>query len=78
MAGDYVDMGEEYKKMTTDELLDALPDHLYVARNDEADPEDRWRIYNRVTKKYIDPGYPTVRDLMINTLKILSIKVNNE
>lgn len=57
-----------YEDLTTDELLDALPQHLHVAKNDFADPADKWRIFNTVTEQYIAPGYETARQLLISSL----------
>ena len=57
--------------MTTDDLLEQLPDHLQLARNSNAPEHDRWRIWNRATGQVIAPGFATARDLLIATLKRL-------
>lgn len=59
----------EYEYLSTAELLEALPQHLHVARNDNAEHHDRWRIYNMASNKYIDPGQATVRSLLVSTLQ---------
>lgn len=59
----------EYEDLTTDQLLEALPQHLHAARNDNAEPHDRWRIYNMASREYIEPGKASVRDLLITTLQ---------
>ncbi|MES9901099.1 MAG: hypothetical protein ABW168_00285 [Sedimenticola sp.] len=61
-------MSKTYADMTTDELLELLPNNLHVARNDNAASNDRWRIFNSHTKKYVEPGYPTARTLMIGAM----------
>ncbi len=57
----------KFKDMTTNELLEHLPDNLHLARNGDAPEHDRWRIYNSHTKEYQEPGFPTARDLMVYT-----------
>ena len=57
----------KFDDMTTDELLEQLPNNLHVARNDNAPERDRWRIYNSHTQKYVEPGFQTARELMIHT-----------
>jgi len=57
--------------MTTDELLELLPNNLHVARNDNAPEHDRWRIYNSATHQYVEPGFSTARELMIHTCRRL-------
>lgn len=61
----------KFEEMTTDELLEQLPNNLHVARNDNAPEYDRWRIYNSHTEKYVEPGFPTARELMIHTCRRL-------
>ena len=58
-----------YDDFTTDELLDCLPNHLHLARNSNAPDHDRWRIYSDATKKYIEPGMKTARELLVYTLE---------
>jgi len=58
---------QNYEILTTDELLEMLPNHLHLARNENAEHHDRWRIYNRAHKKYLDPGTSTARELLIAT-----------
>lgn len=54
--------------ISTDELLERLPNNLHLARNDNAPEHDRWRIYNSHTEKYVEPGFPNARDLMLYTI----------
>ena len=56
-----------FENMPIEELLENLPNHLHLARNDNAPDHDRWRIYNSATKEYTEPGFPTVRDLLVYT-----------
>ncbi len=58
----------EYENLTTDELLENLPNNLHLTRNDNAPWHDRWRIYNNHTKKHIEPGCLTARELLLYTL----------
>ena len=67
-------LGGIMEDLTTDELLENLPSNLHLARNDNAPVYDRWRIYNSHTKKYVEPGFPTARELMIYTLNVLEKK----
>lgn len=67
----------EYEDLTTDQLLEVLPQHLHVARNDNAESHDRWRIYNMASKKYLEPGSHNVRQLLISTLKHIDLVQNN-
>lgn len=55
----------DVSRQTTDELLETLPNHLHLARNDKADVSDRWRVYNTHTQKYIEPGASTARELLV-------------
>lgn len=57
--------------MTTDELLEKLPNNLHLARNDNAPEHDRWRIYNWHTKKYVEPGAATAHQLLVETINRL-------
>ena len=57
-----------YNNMTLEELLNILPDNLHVARNDNADENNRWKIFNRVLNKYVGGGFPSARELIIGTL----------
>lgn len=61
----------KFDDMTTDELLEQLPNNLHIARNDNAPEHDRWRIYNTATEKYVEPGFPNARELMIYTCRRL-------
>lgn len=61
----------KYEGLTTDELLDKLPCHLHLARNTNADPVDRWRLYNIASDQYVEPGKPTARELLIYVLNRL-------
>lgn len=63
-----------YEKMTTDALLERLPDNLHLARNSSAGSYDRWRIFNSFTGKYVEPGKPSARDLLIYTLDNLALQ----
>lgn len=67
----------EYEDLTTDQLLEALPQHLHVARNDNAEPHDRWRIYNTASEKYLEPGSNNVRQLIVATLKQINSDQGN-
>ena len=58
----------EFKNLTTDELLDALPDNLMPMKNSNAPDFDRWRIYNYVTKKVVEGGHETAHKLLVNCL----------
>ena len=40
---------DNVKSSTQDSLLERLPNHLYLARNDNAPDFDRWRLYSTVT-----------------------------
>lgn len=60
-----------YDEMSTDELLNIMPDNLLLMRNDNKEPEKRWRLYNTLTKKRCSCWGLTARDLMIKTLKDL-------
>ena len=40
-------------------------------RNDNAAQHDRWRIYNSHSRKYIQPGHPSARELLLYTLNEL-------
>lgn len=64
----------DLEKKTTDELLELLPSsHLHIAKNPLADVADKWRVFNVASQKYVEPGYPTARELLINLLpEILS------
>lgn len=63
----------KYEDLTTDQLLEALPHHLHVAHNDNAEPHDRWRIYNMASQKYLEPGTHDVRQLLVSTLKHIDL-----
>lgn len=65
----------QYEEMTTDALLEKLPNNLHLARNDNAPDHDRWRIYNSATQKYAEPGAPTAREMMIIAFKRLDDQV---
>ena len=58
----------DFKTMTTDQLLEKLPDNLMLMKNENADDNDRWRIHNAFTKNSVKPGFPTAKDLLIHTL----------
>lgn len=58
----------DYSGLTTDELLELLPNHLQLARNENAPAHDRWRVYNPFTQEHIEPGQKTARELLIATL----------
>lgn len=62
-----------YEDLTTDQLLEVLPHHLHVARNDNAELHDRWRIYNMSSGKYVEPGKAVVRELLISTLEHIAL-----
>lgn len=62
-----------YEDLTTDQLLEVLPHHLHVARNDNAESHDRWRIYNMSSGKYVEPGKAVVRELLISTLEHIAL-----
>lgn len=64
----------DFEDLTTEQLLETLPQHLHVARNDNANPHDRWRIYNMTSKEYIEPGAQNVRQLLVTTLKLINLK----
>ena len=56
------------EKMTTDELLELLPDNLHLSKNSNAPSHDRWRIYNSFTGKNPKPGFARPRRLLVYTL----------
>lgn len=58
----------KYEKMDTDAILELLPSNLHLCRNENAPEHDRWRVFNSFTKKYISPGAPTARLLMVATM----------
>ena len=62
-----VGLSDTLEEKTTDELLELLPSNLHLARNENAPDHDKWRIYNSATKKYIEPGKATARELMLYT-----------
>ena len=64
-------MTKKYELMSTDELLEIMPDNLQLARNDNADPDGKWRAYNRCTDNYCEPGFPTAKAMMIFTLEAI-------
>ena len=58
-------------ELSTDELLEKLPDNLHLARNSNAPDHDKWRIFNSVTSKYIEPGFDNPKALLIHTIEKL-------
>ena len=58
-----------YDLITTDALLEGLPDHLLLVRNSNADAGDKWRVYNIVTREFIPLQARTAREAIINLLK---------
>lgn len=64
-----------YENMTTDDLLERLPNNLHLARNDNAPDHDRWRIYNSATQKYTEPGAPNAREVMIIAFNRLDAQI---
>lgn len=58
---------KNFNDMTTDELLEELPNNLHLARNGNAREDDRWRIFNSHTGQYVEPGYATARELLVRT-----------
>ncbi len=69
-------MTKSYNNLTTDELLDLLPDMLCVARKSHADENDRFRIYNRNTEEYARHGFSSARELIIHMLDTIDIQRN--
>ena len=59
---------DNYNEMATDELLELMPDNLHLAKNSNAPEHDRWRVFNSHTKKYVEPGFSTAKELMIHAL----------
>lgn len=55
--------------MTTDELLEKMPDHLSLVKNSKADKNDRWRVYNFATDEYVKMDAKTAREALIKTLE---------
>lgn len=57
------------ENLTTEELLEKLPDHLFLTQNSNAEENDRWRIFNRATDEYIHMNASTAREALINLYK---------
>lgn len=49
-------------------LLEKLPNRLHLARNDNAEENDRWRFYNIAQDDYISPGYATAKEAMLDLM----------
>ena len=60
---------DQFDHLTTEELLERMPDNLHLAKNSNAPEHDKWRVFNSHTKKYVEPGFGTARDLMLHVLK---------
>jgi len=58
---------------TTDELLSEIPQHLHVARNDNAVPSDRYRILNSATGRYSAHGFATAREALHSCIESIKI-----
>ena len=58
----------QYDEMSTDELLELLPNNLHLARNDNAPEHDRFRVYNSAIGQYEEPGASSARDLLVSML----------
>jgi len=58
-----------FKTMTTDQLLEKMPDNLMLMKNENAPDNDRYRIYNAFTKNTVKPGFSTAKALLIHTLQ---------
>ncbi len=54
---------------TTDELLELLPNNLYIARNSYAIDQDKYRLFNSHTQICNPPGFSTVRELLIHHIE---------
>lgn len=63
--------GSAFGEMTTDALLDLIPNHLHLARNSNAPDHDRFRFYSTATKQYLEPGKPTAREATIALLELI-------
>lgn len=57
-------MQKSISELTIEELLESLPNHLHLARNDSAPDHDRWRVFNRISGRYIETGCGTAREVL--------------
>ena len=57
---------QEFENLSTDVLLELLPDHLNLCRNSNAPENDRWRFYNKAHEEYIEPGASSARELLLD------------
>jgi hypothetical protein len=44
-------MKEEYDLDKVNQLLEKMPSHLFLSRNEYAPKHDTWRLYNKTTDK---------------------------
>lgn len=54
--------------LTTDQLLEMLPNHLHLAHNSNANDGDRWRFWNIAQNMYTAVGYPSARCALLIVL----------
>ncbi len=64
---------KEMKKdiRTLEELMNILPNHLHIARNENALKHDRYRIFNMAKGQFLEWGTKTVRELLLRLEKSL-------
>ena len=58
----------KYEAMTTDALLELMPDNLHLEKNSKTPAHDTWRVFNSHTKKYVEPSFGTEKELMVHVL----------
>lgn len=55
-------------ELPVEELLCHLPPMLFIARNPNAPAHDRYRLYREISATFLEPGAPSVRELLAHHL----------
>jgi len=64
---------KNYEDISTDELLEMLPNKLHLTKNDNAAPVHKWCMFNMDTFEFDGNCAPTARELMIQTYSEIDV-----